>query len=165
MIALGLVGMALATDRWAGHEPDVIAERTLPAAPEVVYEKLVDLMALKAAMDSSCATRWVMGNTTRGVGASAELTYVAAGMRRRLVATVSKGDPGRYVDLDHAGNRGFVTRFELTPDGEGTKVKMTTFLDMPPGILQGYYFTQVQPAWTKCQATTLDNFAAMVKAP
>lgn len=44
-------------------------------------------------------------------------------------------------------------------------MKMTTYLDMPPGILQGYYFTQVQPAWVKCQATTLDNIATMVKAP
>ena len=159
------VGLAVANDKWAGHDPDVVAEATIAASPAAVYDKLVDLMSLKAAMDSTCASRWVMGNNTRGIGASAELTYVAAAMRRRLVATVSKGEPGRYVDLDHAGNRGFVTRFELSAEGEGTHVKMTTFLDMPPGVLQGYYFTQVQPAWVTCQATTLTNIASMVKAP
>lgn len=90
MIALlGIVGLAMASDKWAGHEPDVVVERTIAAPADALYDKLVDLMALKAAMDSTCATRWVMGNNTRGIGASAELTYVAAGMRRRLVATVS----------------------------------------------------------------------------
>lgn len=157
-----LVGVAFA-GKYADREADIVAERVVQATPEAVYAELTDLTQLQALFPPTCAD-WGGPFTGDGVGAKAIVTYKAGGMMRRLDAVVSKAEPSRLLDLDHPGGKGFVTRFELTPSGEGTRVKLTTFLNPPPSFVRAQYYNKVLPAWQGCHERTLSALDAAVSA-
>jgi uncharacterized protein YndB with AHSA1/START domain len=154
VVALVVMGVALAGSRWEGKPSDIVAERTIAASPAAVYAAL-DPSKLQALFPEDCA-HWTGPFAGSGLGASTEVTYIAAGMHRRLQSTVKTLTPGALVELDHPGNKGFVTRFHLEPAGEVTKVTMTTYLAPPPGMIAGYFYNKVQPAWQGCHARTLE---------
>jgi len=149
--------------RWDGVDANVVSKTTLTAAPAAVYAQIDDWNGLRANLDTGCVNDWVVGDRADGIGAEARMTYHNAMMHRRITARIAKLVPNRYVDLEHVGNKGFVTRFELKESGAGTEVTMTTYTNAPPWPLKGYYFKRVKPAWTTCQERMLANLANSTK--
>lgn len=149
LVALWAVGVAFGNP-WEGRVADVSSTRGIPAPADAVYAQLVDFEALQQVFPADCATEWAVGPEHAGVGARAVVTYRMASLKRRLTATLSKAEPDRVVDLDHEGKKGFVTRFELAPAANGTRVTLTTFLNQPPWPFRGVFFNRVRPAWIDC---------------
>ncbi|MCO4744655.1 MAG: SRPBCC family protein [Proteobacteria bacterium] len=143
-----LLASALAASPYADANADVVTSATVPAPREAVHAALEDLDTFKAILP--CASDWAFGSVRKGQGASVELTYDVASMHRRLTAVVSKTEAPRLVDFDHAGNKGFVTRWKLTEQADGTLVELTTYLNAPPWPFRKVYFKRVQPAWEAC---------------
>ena len=110
---LVFVATALAASPWAGKNGDIVAERAIDASADAIYEELVDLETLEQLFPEHCATDILYGEQTTGVGATIRLTYHAAAMHRRLEGTLVDAVPGSRVDIEHAGQKGFFTRFAL----------------------------------------------------
>jgi|GEM_PF-2915789 len=155
---------AAAADDKALPSGDVVAQRTIHAPADVVYTQLLDLESHESWWPEGCTQKWEFGTTTVGVGANVRLTYRVAMMRRRLTATISEGDPGRYLKLDHAGKRGFATTWTLEAVGEDTKVEVHTWVDPPPWPLTATYMNTIRPAWKECHKGLLDNVARSMPA-
>lgn len=144
-----LLQAALAAPVIEEPNADVVAAQVVPVTVDVLYPKLLDLRTYEAALD--CTKKWEHGDRSKGIGASARTTYKVKMMRRRLVMVVSKAEENEHVDLDHAGNKGFVTRWKLEPQGDSTRVEVHTYIQAPPKPFKSYYFNKVQPAWAACQ--------------
>ncbi len=139
---------------------DVVVSRSVRADAGDIYTWLLDLDHHRQVWPEGCTTKWEYGTTTAGIGANARLTYRVAMMRRRLTATVSEGDPGRYLKVDHAGRTGFATTWTLNDLGSGqTRVEVHTWVDPPPWPLTATYMNRIRPAWTECHRGLLDNLA------
>ncbi len=149
-----LIPMALA-GRWDDQDPDVMAWRVVPAEPEVVWQTLADTKGLQQLFPHACAQDWVHGEQTEGIGAQVSLTYRWDVVRRRLTATIAEGREGAWFDLEHAGDKGFVTRFTTDAVEGGTRVTIHSFVTSPPWPLKGRYYRTIQPVWTQCYASTL----------
>lgn len=162
MITL-FVAAALA-GKYDGVDANVVATRTLPnTTPAVVYVALSTPAALMALYPEDCAT-WGVPLTGAVPGATGLVTYHAAGMHRKLDATWKTADADRpRVELDHLGNKGFVTRFDLVADGANTTVTLTNYLNAPPSPFKGYYFKRVKPAWDGCHARVLEALEKVAK--
>lgn len=158
-----MVGVALAGGRWDGVDADVTARATVPGTPEQAYAVVADLRGLSSLFSDECIVDWAFGPTPTGQGATARLTYVPGTMHRRLTATYSRLEPGRVIDLDHAGRRGFVTRWTFDAVDEGTEVTMTTFLNPPAWPFAEWYHVNVKPDWTVCQEEALKALGARLQ--
>jgi uncharacterized protein YndB with AHSA1/START domain len=164
MVWLLVIGSAFA-GKWEGVNGDVVAERDIAAPAAAVYAAVSDLRAFGEVFPDSCADEWVVGAPSAGLGARATVRYDVSMVHRRLPAEITRAEPDRVVDVDHAGKKGFTTRFELAPtETGGTHLRMTTFLSPPPWPFRPAYFRKVQPAWRACQAQALDGVAARVAA-
>ena len=151
---------------WDGKSGDVVAQRDIAVAPEILFPLTADLAVFQLIFPADCATDWILGATSSGSGARATVRYDIAGVRRKLSAVITVATASRLVDIDHEGKKGFITRFELVPNvAGGTHVTMSTFLNPPPKPFQGIYFKKVQPAWNICQVKALDALAAKAGAP
>jgi len=157
-----LIGIALAASPWDGLQSDVVVSRTVPAPATEVYARLTDLRQLEAMFPDDCAQDWTYGEVTSGVGAQVTMTYKWSLARRRLAATITNGEEGRWFDLDHHGDKGFVTRFRLEPLTGGTRVEATTYVDAPPWPVRGRYFMRVRPMWAFCYSRLLGNLERVV---
>lgn len=157
---LSLLALCLALPAVAADLPlpdsDVVADRLMPQSPDRIYAHLLELRNHEALWGEGCSKNWVFGQVTQGPGASAQLVYVPSLMHRKLTATLSKAVPDRSIDIDHAGNKGFVTRWTLTPEGDGTRVSVHTYVEAPPKPFVNTYYKRVQPAWTTCHQQALD---------
>jgi hypothetical protein len=142
--------------KWDGRNADIVAERTILAEPEAVFAKVAEPNAVQTLFPADCAD-WSGPFDKNEVGGKTIVTYTAGAMMRRLDITLKRAESPRVVDYDHAGNKGFVTRFQLAPVEGGTKVTLTTFLNPPPKLVQGYFYKKVQPAWQGCHERTLAN--------
>lgn len=131
------------------READIVAAQVANVSVEALYPRLLDLRTYQSALD--CTRKWELGDRTTGVGASARTLYKVRLMRRRLVMTISKAVENDHVDLDHAGDKGFVTRWKLEPQGDQTRIEAHTYIQAPPKPFKSYYFNKVQPAWAACQ--------------
>lgn len=151
-----LIPMALA-GRWDDHDPDVMAWRVVPAEPEVVWDTLADTHSLEQLFPHACAQDWVHGDQTQGVGAQVTLTYRWDVVRRRLEASIAEGREGAWFDLEHEGDKGFVTRFSTDAVDGGTRVTIHTWVSPPPWPFQGRYFRTIQPVWTQCYVAALSS--------
>lgn len=166
MLTLLLTTALALAGKWDGAETDVIVERVIPAPAEALYTPLTDLQALARVFPTDCVNDWTHGTRTAGVGALTRVTYRMGPMRRRLTATLTKAEPGRYVELDHMGRKGFVTQVRLEElAAGGTKVTLGTWIEAPPWPFKGVYFKKVRPAWLACYERTLDNLAATAGSP
>jgi hypothetical protein len=145
--------------KWDGVESNIVSKATIALPPAAVYARIDDWNGVRAIYDVDCVTDWVIGDPTGGVGAQARMTYNHRMMHRRLTAKITKLIDGRYVDLDHLGNKGFVTRFELSETPTGTAVTMTTYTNPPPWPFKPYFFKKVKPAWEACQEKAMANLA------
>jgi hypothetical protein len=149
-----------AAGKWAGKNADVVAVRVLPADAPVLYERLLDLETFRAMLPADCAGDWELAEARKGVGAHGTVRYDIAGMHRKLDFVLSETEAPRRIDLDHLGNRGFVTRMTLRPVENGTEVGLTTYLEPPRWPFTAYFYKKVQPAWVDCYERALQNLAA-----
>lgn len=153
-----LATAALAANPYADRTSDVSAQRVIDAPPEALSAALRSTTALAAILPESCTVDWEHGVAPEG---PARVTTQILAFKRRLTARITAADDQR-VDLDHEGNKGFITRFLFEEAEGGTRVVLTTFLNPPGWPLRKYYFESVQPAWTACHVEALDRLAAKV---
>ena len=156
-----LTGIALA-GKWDGVNADIVAHTTVSASPAAIYAFLSDVRNYRKIVPIDCVGWWEDGSQTTGIGASAELRYDMGAMHRRLQLNISAASE-RYVDYDHPGNKGFTTRFLITPGEAGTVIDLTTAMNPPPRIVRGYYYRVVKPEWEGCQARTLTALSDALK--
>lgn len=161
MMWLLLLTVAAHAGRWDDATSDIVVERVIPASPDRVHAPLLNLQVLEQVFPADCVTDWVHGTPTSGVGAMTRVTYRMGSMKRRLTATISKSEPGRLLELDHDGRKGFVTQFRLEAVPEGSKVTLGTWIEAPPRPFKGIFFKNVRPAWEACYTAALDNLHAM----
>jgi hypothetical protein len=133
---------------------DVVTELDVEAPIEVLLPLITDLPSLPQLWGPDCVGSFTAGSPASGLGAKANLRYDFAAMHRRLDLTVTRADAGppAVVDYDHAGNRGFITRWVLTPTAAGTHLKVTTALNAPPWPFKAYFFNAIHKEWSSCQA-------------
>lgn len=158
-----LAVVAALAGKWDNADPDVKASATIAAPAEKIFEIVSDLDKLRLVTPPDCVGLWEMGIRTRGAGASAVVRYDIAAMHRRLVMTVARAEPNRLVDLDHAGPRGFVTRYTIEEQSGSSIVNVLTPLNPPPWPFQPYFFTVVKPEWEGCQARTLGEIQKLLR--
>lgn len=151
LLSLPLValGAALASPPAQESSGDVVASRVVSLPADQIYARLLDLHNIEAALD--CTRKWQYGVKESDVGASATLVYKIDAFRRKLTMTLSKVDPDKKVTFDHAGNKGFVTTWTLSPEEDGTRVEVHSYLNMPPRPFQKMYARKIQPDWAACQ--------------
>ena len=143
---------------------DIVTERVVAPSPESIAKVLADLALYAKALPPACIGRFVPGTPAAGKGARARLRYDMAAMHRSLDMTLSRLDvePTRaVVDFDHAGNRGFVSRWFMESQEAGTHLKVTTAMNPPPWPFTKYYFDAVKPEWDACQGQIVDNVVGM----
>ncbi len=163
MAAMWMLAASIAlAGKWDTVNPDIRVERDLPGSPEALQGFIMDLNKLKGITPVTCVGKWEMAPRSEGEGASATVRYDLAALHRTLLMTVTNVEPGRRVDLDHAGNRGFITRwsFAPSPTGAGTHITWLTPINPPPWPFKAYYFETVKPEWERCASATLDALAA-----
>lgn len=147
------------TNPWIGKVADVEADIAIPATPERVFSYLLDLKNLQVIVPADCIGKWELGDRTFGEGASAIVRYDMGAMHRRLAMTLTHALAPTQIDFDHLGNKGFITRWMLTPEADLTRVTIRTPLNQPPWPLRRYYHQEVQPEWQLCYQRTLTNLA------
>lgn len=162
MIALAL-SAALAASPYAERTPAVAATASMEAPPEAVFPLLEDLEVFQQVLP--CASDWSFGTVRQGLGASVQLTYDIGSMHRRLNAAISQVKAPRVVDYDHAGNKGFVTRWEVEPEGAGSAVRVTTYINPPPWPFRKLFFERIEPQWVACYEAALAGLAERVPEP
>lgn len=163
---MGFLGWWVAFAFAGAPGSDVVAERVVAAAPTEVSDYLSKLNQVAAVFPEDCAQDWIVGPALRAPDATGEVVVRAALLKRRLTFTYGEMIPGRIVDLDYLGDKGFVTRFELSDPAGGepsdatqTRVVMTTFLSPPEWPLKKYFERKIHPAWVDCQRRTLEALA------
>jgi carbon monoxide dehydrogenase subunit G len=161
MISL-VFAAAFAASPYADRETNITATESIDASPEAVFAAVQDLETFREILP--CASDWSFGTVTRGQGASLQLTYDIGSMHRRLNAVISQVKEPRVVDYDHAGNKGFVTRWQIAPEDSGSTVTMTTYLNPPPWPFKKMYFERIEPQWNSCYSEALTALSAKVAA-
>lgn len=152
-----LVSLAFAAESPDWRDSDIVVTAHVDATPAQLFVYMQDLQHHRDLWGEPCATDWVFGEVTVGLGASAQVQYNAAGMRRELVATLARVTDNRRVDIEHAGKKGFVTTWRFVEEEGGSEVELHTWLNPPPWPFRKYYANKVQPAWQVCHQQALDN--------
>lgn len=144
---------------------DVFAERTVAAPAAQVYAAVSSLDALARFIDPACATEWSAVATGPDGLAATEVTWHLGLLHPRLSVVVDRSEAPRWIDYDHRGKRGFITRFTVEPVGEeSARVSIHTFIDPPKWPLRRTYDTRVRPSWTACYVDSLERLAGLVAA-
>jgi len=152
-----LLPIGFAANPWDNHDASIRVEKLVSASPMEIFEAVDDLKELSEVFPATCLQDWALSGQTAGVGARGRVTYRFEKLKRRLTVTISKAETGRYVELDHLGPKGFITRWLMVEEEEGTKLSLETFMNPPPWPFKGYYFKVIQPKWHACYELTLDN--------
>jgi hypothetical protein len=152
-----LLQVGFAANPWDNHDASIRVEKLVNASPMEIYETVVDLRKLSEIFPATCVQDWALSGQTAGVGARGRVTYRFEKLKRRLTVTISKAEPGRYVELDHLGSKGFISRWLMQENGATTMLSLETFMNPPPWPFKGYYYQAIQPKWRACYELTLDN--------
>ncbi|MFT5686480.1 MAG: hypothetical protein ACI8RZ_007436 [Myxococcota bacterium] len=144
-------------------EGDVIATRTIAVPTATILATLSDIRNYPGFWPEGCVTDWEFGERQTGVGATAYVTYRGPlGWRRKLTLVVSEITT-RRVDIDHPGNKGFVTTYAMTPAESGTGVEMHTWIYAPPKPFKKAYFNRIHPHFQSCHDGFLEGLAKSVE--
>jgi len=156
------VATALA-GKWDDAPSDVEVTRQIMASPADVHAAIADLRAFSELLPDDCARDWQFTSSSAGRGARAAVTYTFGPLKRKTFATVVDDQPGRIWRIEHEGDKkGFFTQVTTTDTGDGTLVKLVSFLNPPPWPFTGPFHKKVRPAWTGCYERTLDGLAQQV---
>ena len=156
MLWLLIAALAVGAEAWKDAPSDVIAETTVDAPVETIYEYLLDLERYGALFGLECADKWVFGTTTSGAQATGRVTYLAGPMRRRSTVTYGSTREHDLVEVHHPGRLGFTSQFLLEPAEGGIKVTFATYLEPPPWPFRKVFLFKVRPAWVACHQAALD---------
>jgi len=138
----------------ASDQSDVHAEIPFNGDAGEVVRLLSDVPRLREILPEDCARKWVGSGT--GVGSSFEVTYTMGWWKRRLEATITRADARQGVEWDHHGNRGFVTRWTVTGNENGSVLGVTTWIHPPPWPFKRTYYKRIKPRWELCYRQALD---------
>lgn len=158
MLWLLLTTMTVLAGRWDDHPSDVIVHRTIEASPERTFRAVSQFPYVTQLFPERCIEDLAVGSPS-----TARLTYHMGPMRRRLTAKVTRAEVGRLVEIDHEGDKGFVTQFRFEPRGESTHVTLATWIHPPPWPFRRIYFERVRPAWITCYVEALEELADRVE--
>jgi len=150
--------------KWADRNADVSATATVHAPPAVIRKVLTDPHVLEHLYPSSCATDYDY-DEPKDPKATVCLIYTAGPMHRRLDAMAPEGKGPTVVQVEHLGNKGFVTRWTLTPEDDATEVQMSTYLQPPPWPFRRIFYTRVRPAWVQCHVEALQQLENLAHKP
>ncbi len=155
-MAAWFLGTALAEDA------DVIAARNVSVPAEAVYTLIADLGNHGRFMDAACTADWSAVAPNAAGKPAVAVTYDLGLLHPRLSMVVDRAEAPRWIDFDHEGKRGFITRFKVEPvTADTARVSIHTFVDPPGFPLRRYYFTRVRPKWTACYVASLDRLATI----
>lgn len=156
--------LALAAPTWEGDDPDVSATAEMAAEPQVIYDWLLDLSNYASLLPEDCVSGWTPGPSTRGSGATGSIVFDLGFVHPQVEAVYLNLSEPRNIDIDHAGPRGFISRFLIEPTTTGSRVEFRTFIDPPGWPFKKAYWTRVRPRWTGCQEQALVRLEAAVTA-
>lgn len=139
---------------------DIVNSRLLRATPEKIAPALSDTRSIEELLPHRCAFDWKHGEHPYG---PSDLMYNIKSFQRRLVVFLTVKKPNRLIEMDHLGNKGFITEFKLDPVGEATQVTITTYLNPPGWPMRKYYFSAVKPRWEQCYTEFLDRLQKRVE--
>ena len=144
-------------------EGDVVVTRTIAASGASILATLSDLRNHPGLWPDGCVTHWEFGERQTGVGATSKVTYRGPlGWFRTLTLVISDIDTHR-IDIDHPGNKGFVTTYAMEPADGGIHVELHTWIYAPPKPFRGVYFNRIHPHFESCHSGFLENLAAAVE--
>jgi hypothetical protein len=156
-----LATMALA-GKWDGANPDVVVTQVVPASAEDIHPLFLDWKVWQDLLPIECASEWeILGDRT-GIGARASALFTFGPMRRRLDGVITKDEPGRVVETELAGKKGWFTQVTYAPAEGGTEVTLTSPVARPKWPVTGIYFGRVKPAWVGCYAQALSRLGDRV---
>ena len=140
---------------------DIVANLIISHDQQAIHDALANFRTHTELWPEGCVSKkWEYGSVESGVGASALLTYTPwFGWRRSLTAVVIADEPGR-IEIDHPGDKGFVTSFTLEQQPAGVAVEMHTWVNPPPKPFQRLYVKRIQPKWQACHQGFLENIAS-----
>lgn len=145
------ISLALAGDnKWDGRDAHIEATWVVPASVADVQQVLADERALEL---FPCVHHFDYTDFL-AEDADVRACYRLGTFSRRLDATWTRREP-ELVEIDHQGNKGFVTRFTLTSVDQGTEVHVKTWMNAPPKPFRKFYYTRVRPRWVQCYADGL----------
>lgn len=112
---------------------EVFVERRFRAAPERVYELIIDMEEHRRILPKQFESLDVLEGG-KGEGTVFRLTMKVMGNRTSLVMTLSEPVPGRVV-REQDKNAGVTTVWELTPEpGEGCLLRLSSQFPKKPGF-------------------------------
>ncbi|WP_181772867.1 SRPBCC family protein [Amycolatopsis pittospori] len=151
-------------------EPIATGDIAVDASPETVYRLVSDPVAMAECAEELREARWIRGATEAAVG-----NWFSGSNRngwRRWVthAEITEAEPGRRFAY-RVRTPFFVPisrwEYDITPDGEGSRVTVTNWLRVPPWFIPFAIFITGQPdrAGTNRAniATTLERMKARVE--
>lgn len=152
-----MLQVGFAANSWEGHDASIRVEKLVEVSAADIYAEVNDLRSLSEIFPATCVQDWALSGQTEGLGARGRVTYRFEKLKRRLTVTISKAEAGRYVELDHLGSKGFISRWLMVEEEGGTTLSLETFMNPPPWPFRGYYYRSIQPKWRACYELTLDN--------
>lgn len=158
MLWMLLTTLAAFGGRWDDHPTDIVVDRTIEASAEELSLAVAQFGHLAGLFPEKCVEDWAIASPS-----VARMTYRMGPMKRRLTGRIARFERGRMLEIDHEGNKGFITRFLFEPRGEATRVQLVTYIHPPPRPFRGVYFKRVKPAWVQCYAEALDELADRIE--
>ena len=147
----------------------VLETRLARTSPKRVFEELVDPRRQLGLQPLLASVTELGGSFDTGTGVVARhfeavevfRVFGIQWFRNRIRVRVVPVEPGRRVDFEARSRPGIVVRssFELSPDGDGTRVRESVEL-RSPGILMGFVRREARAA----QIALLGNLKARLES-
>ena len=158
MFWMGLIGTALA-GKWDGATSDISVSKVIDATAEEIHAKLTDWQTWQDILPIDCAQEWEIHGDRKGLGARATATYTFGPMHRELEGVITKDEPGRVLETELAGRKGWFTQVKYAAAEGGTLVTMGSPVTRPKWPITWVFFGKVRPAWSLCYEQALDKLA------
>jgi uncharacterized protein YndB with AHSA1/START domain len=115
----------------------VSAERSIPAPPARVYELIADYREHHHRFLPPAFSDYRVEQGGVGAGTVVAFRLSAGGRVREFRQRVDEPEPGRVLTESNLGSSS-VTRFTVTPEGEGSRVELLTTWDGARGV-RGFF--------------------------
>ena len=109
------------------------AAGAVAAPPETVYGYLADYVQHHPRFLPAAFSEYAVEEGGVGAGTVIRFALTAGGRRRRYTMRVAEPEPGRVLSESDTGSS-LVTRFTVSPDGEGSRVRIDTSWEGAGGV-------------------------------